>query len=229
MSTILIHDYETTGVGVKKDRPVQIGVCDGNGRIMMNTLCNPCMEIAEGAARVHGITAQHVAEFPDYLIALWSQLHLFKSFEDPIISGFNTSMFDNRMFEECLGHKPLHGFRTLDVMDVIYRHYPDLEQKKLSQLHEQFLKRPLVGAHGAIQDCLGTAAVLEYICEDVGKSPDQLSKELETEQVYSVMPIGKYRGYGVEDVPKSWANWMSNNATDMRPDLEATVEYVLNS
>lgn len=227
--TILIHDYETTGTDVRLDHPVQIGVCDQDGRILMNTLCDPCMEIAPEAEAVHGISAFSVIGFPDYLAALFVEDQLFKAYgtEHTIIAGFNTSMFDNPLMENCLPGCSLSQFRKLDLLDVIYRYYPALEQKKLTELHKNFLGYDLEGAHGAIQDCIGTAKVLEYVCADLGKTPEQLSEELSSPQVYSVMPIGKHRGKPISSVPDTWARWMDSNAKNLRPDLQATVNYLL--
>jgi DNA polymerase III epsilon subunit-like protein len=233
-STLFAYDYETTGTDVTKDRPLQVGVCDWTGRIVINTLCNPAMPIAEEASKVHGISASDLVGFPDYLMALWTQEMVFLSVEDPIIAGFNTSMFDGPMFENCYS-KPVYGeeilikFRQLDLLDVIYRYYPTLEQKKLTYLHSHFLGRELEGAHGAIQDCIGTVEVLKWVCADLGKTPDELVVELKTPQAYEVMPIGKHRGVSVESVPKSWAQWMLSNADRMRPDLQATVELIANN
>jgi len=224
---VLCYDYETTGVDRKKDRPLQIGVCDGTGRVCINTLCDPCMPIDPGASEVHGIAQESVKGFPDYLIALYGQMAFFRAYDDPIIAGFNTSMFDGPMLEACLG-PVLAPYRQLDLLDVIYRYFPELEKKKLTELHETFLGRPLVGAHGAIQDCIGTAEVLREVCRRVERTPDQLVEELKTPKAYEIMPIGKYRGRRLEDIPLSWASWMSSNAEDMRPDLQLTVNAVLN-
>ena len=223
---ILFYDYETTGVDPRKDRPIQIGVCDTEGRIYLNTYCNPCMPIAEEATKVHGISSADLVGFPDYLCAIFSQLQIFKGFESPIVAGFNTSVYDDVMLESCYGEGSLSSYRKLDVLDVVYRYYPTLEKKKLVDLHQHFLGQELTGAHGAIQDCIGTANVLKAVCMERGSAPSELAKELETPQVYPILPIGKHRGRHVEDVPYSWANWMLSNATNMRQDLEATVRWI---
>jgi DNA polymerase III epsilon subunit-like protein len=227
LDNILVYDYETTGISPQSDRPVQIGVCDGGERVVINTFCNPCMEIPEGAAEVHGITQAQVQGFPDYLMALWAQIRVFSGYSDPLLVGFNTSTYDGPMLEACLGYPVLSQYRQLDLLDVIYRYYPTLEHKKLTELHQHFLKQELTGAHGAIQDCIGTARVLLWVCRDLEKSVDDLQAELAVPKPYSVMPIGKHRGKPISQVPSSWARWMLNNATDMRPDLQLTVEAIV--
>lgn len=224
LTNVLIHDYETTGVDVFSDRPVQIGVADGTGRILMSTLCDPCMPIAAEAEQVHGIGAGKLVGFPDYLAALYAEYRLFTGYENPILAGFNTSMFDDPMMEACLGFRL--PFRKLDLLDVIYRYYPSMEQKKLTQLYQQFTGEELAGAHGAIQDCVGTAVVLRHVCEEHKKSVEELVDELSRPKVYSVMPIGKHRGKPIGEVDKGWAQWMLRNADRMRPDLQLSVEWI---
>lgn len=229
---ILAYDYETTGTDIRKDRPLQVGVCDGHGRPLINTLCDPNMEIAKEASDVHGITAESLQGFPSYLTALWMQHLLFDAWgHGTIITGFNISMFDGPMFEHSyslptMGRTVLNAYPQLDLLDVIYRYYPTLEQKKLTYLHKHFLDRELEGAHGAIQDCIGTIKVLKWVCSDLNKTPEQLVTELSEPRAYDIMPIGKHRGVRVENVPQSWAQWMLDNADRMRPDLYETVKLI---
>ena len=226
-ASVLSYDFETTGAKPLIDRPVQIGMCDGNSRILINSLVNPCMEIAAGAVEVHGISADHVRDMPDYLIGLYTLKTTIGLFMDPLIIGYNTSMFDTPMFTACIGHDPIPGLTELDLLDIRYRYWPTAESQKLSAVHLEMTGQELVGAHGAIQDCLGVVAVLKAMCDKLGKSPRELAEELKTPKPYPIMPIGKHKGKALDNVPVSWANWMQNNASDMRPDLQATVDYVL--
>lgn len=225
---VMCYDFETTGANIYADRPVQIGVCDGNGRIMMNTYVNPYMPIPAEATQVHGISDDLVREAPDYVAALWGLGRLlFVQNEEIILAGFNTTRFDTPIFEKCCNTEVANRVTQLDLLDVIYRYWPTLENKKLVGVYEHFTGKPLVGAHGAIQDCIGTAAVLKKVCEHLQKTPDELAEELKTPKVYEIMPIGKHKGKRISEVPHSWAQWMRNNAKDMRADLEKTVNYIL--
>jgi hypothetical protein len=44
--------------------------------------------------------------------------------------------------------------------------------------------------------------------------------------VYMKMPIGKYRGMPIEQVPLSWAHYMGQKQ-DIDQDLRATVNFML--
>lgn len=225
--TVLFFDYETTGVDPLKDRPVEVGIADQDGKVMLDTRCNPLMPIAVGASAVHGIHRKHITTFPTYLQVLKMQLEFFASFEDVIISGFNTSIFDIPMFEACIGSPVLLNYNKLDVLDVVYRYYPTIKDKKLTELYKRAFQEELIGAHGAIQDCIGTARLLEAFCENLGQTPMELALELSIPTAYTIMPVGKHRGKPIEDIPKGWARWMRDNAEGMRPDLRATVDTIV--
>jgi hypothetical protein len=53
----------------------------------------------------------------------------------------------------------------------------------------------------------------------------QLAAEQAQPMPYIVMPLGKYTGVPVDEVPRSWAQFMSDK--DLDPDLRATVDYIL--
>jgi DNA polymerase III subunit epsilon len=62
MNDYVILDLETTGLnaGLKLDEPVQIGLLDSGGNILMDTLVKPTVAIDDEAAATHGITAEMV-------------------------------------------------------------------------------------------------------------------------------------------------------------------------
>lgn len=61
----VILDSETTGIGFQ-DEFVQIGVIDGQGNILLETLVRPTRPIDPGAARVHGLSAVHLIGAPGF-------------------------------------------------------------------------------------------------------------------------------------------------------------------
>jgi uncharacterized protein (DUF3820 family) len=48
-----------------------------------------------------------------------------------------------------------------------------------------------------------------------------------TPVVYDTMPIGKYKGWAIADVPYGWARYMREHASDLRPDLDRTITYIM--
>jgi DNA polymerase III epsilon subunit-like protein len=228
----LIHyfDLETTGVDTKTDRPVQVGLTIVD-RILMNSFCDPCMPVDPGAAKVTGISNDTVQGHPDYIMALWAFFKLLMPPNSAIICGFNSTQFDTPMVDTCMRLNPgcrIAGvYDQLDVLDLLYRYEPTMQSKKLSAAHLELTGKELVGAHGAVQDCLGTKAILAALCEKHGKTTEEFTEELKTPKRYEIMPIGKYSGDLVTAVPRSWAQWMRNNASDMRPDLQLTIDWIL--
>lgn len=220
-------DLETTGAAAT-DRPVQVALVGENGDILYNTLCNPHMQISKEASAVHGIYNEHLVWYPDYQTALWSMrtiIHGWSAGQYPVLFGYNISMFDIPMMNICLGYDWDGG--VLDVLDVVYRYTPDLTSMKLGDVHLALTGHELSGAHGAVQDCIGTLRILETICEKFGTTPEILMEELKQPKAYQILPIGKYKGTQLSSIPYSWASYMRNNADNMRPDLKATVEAVL--
>lgn len=237
-SGIFFFDLETTGTNVKKDRPCQIALLRGmeNPETVMNLLVNPKIAIDPGAQAVHGISNQRVAQEEDYQSGLYKMnQHLHSaivangdgSYTWPILAGFNSSTFDTPMADHCYGRKVFSTYPQLDVLDILYRYYPHLLKKKLSLVYKEFFNEELTGAHGAMEDCYGTARVLDYACKDQNVTAAELVEELKTPVVYDIMPIGKHSGLEVDQVPAGWARWMYENAKDMRPDLDATINYIL--
>ena len=53
----------------------------------------------------------------------------------------------------------------------------------------------------------------------------QLAEEQSQPHPYRVLPLGKYMGVAVEQVPRSWYQFMQNKQLD--PDLRATVDAML--
>lgn len=74
MKELLIFDYETTSNKPESTRGVQLAavsypIVDGNidfdnGTVVMNTLCNPGVDIHHEAAEIHGITTEMVKDMP---------------------------------------------------------------------------------------------------------------------------------------------------------------------
>ena len=95
-------------------------------------------------------------------------------------------------------------------------------------LYEQFMGRPLAGAHDATVDVWATLDLLFRASEILGKDLATLHAEGLVPTPYSVLPISKnHRGKPIQEVPKSWAVWMKKNASGMRPDLAATVDWII--
>lgn len=226
-------DLETTGVKIKESRPVQIGAVyydtvQSNTRIILNMLCNPMLEIDPGASAVHGITGEHIKNMPDYMIASWVFRSLLDNLDPEYLVTFNGSMFDIPLINNLFPAVP-STIKHVDVLDMAYRYFPTCESFKLGNLYNQFLGRPLSGAHDAIIDIVGMLELVDVFVGLIGKPIDVLYAELLVPTPYKVLPISKkYKGWPLDKVPRSFADWLKNTADGpLRPDLKATVDYIL--
>lgn len=229
-----IYDLETTGPKADTARPVQIGALafddNLNTRIVMNTLCNPFEPIPEGASNVHGITDDQVQHMPDYLSALYMLRQTAEAFcpEGAVFGGYNHISYDNTVVHACLNWPGIFSHRPqLDLLQAMFRYRPDLESHKLGAAHLALTGYELVGAHGAIQDCLGCVEILKVLCNDLGMTPSQIADDLSMPEVYAIMPFGKYKGQSTERVPRNYAQFMLRKG-DLSPDLNATMHWIAN-
>lgn len=233
--TYLFLDLETTGVDIKTDIPVQVGMTMSadlvTDRVLMNTLVNPCQPIDPKATEVNRITDQMVIKAPDYAMAVWQLSLVARAVNPCMVVTFNGSQFDLPIIEGITGEAFLPGVPRLDVLDLVYRAFPHSERFNLDTQFQQMFGVPLPGAHDALADLKGTMQLLRAISER-GKSPEEWADELKTPKPYEIFPISKkHKGKPLAEVPKGFANWLQRendkNGTKMRPDLQASVDWIL--
>ena len=67
MATLLALDLETTGIDIKTDLPVQVGLVmrrDGVDSVLIDMLANPGISIPAEVTAIHGISNEQVAGAP---------------------------------------------------------------------------------------------------------------------------------------------------------------------
>ena len=197
----------------------------------INMLCNPGKPIDPGAAAIHGISDAQVANSPsayDVLAYLAEIVAYYSQGRVAFTVGFNSSNFDLPMANHILGH-PAFTIPHIDVLRMVRHKFPEvrgaLGGKKLTELYEVFLGKPLENAHDAVADIGATLDLLGALLERTGMSLAQLAEEQSKPRAYRVLPLGKYMGVAVEQVPRSWYQFMQNKQLD--PDLRATVDAML--
>lgn len=229
---LLGFDIETSGTSREFDVPVQICLVEhatesNQNRILLNTLANPGRQIPKKASDVHGITDASVRSAPDYVIAAWLCTLIVTASKPAYLVGFNSKSFDEPILSRCIGMPVFPGIQHLDVLDLAYRYFPTEPSHKLSDLYSSFFNETLVDAHDAAADVIATLRLAIAMQKKIGLPFDKLVNEMETPMPYSVCPIGKHKGKLLSEIPVSWAKWMRDNASDMRPDLQATVDAIL--
>lgn len=232
-------DFETSGLDIRVDKPVQIGLVlrlytgyEYTDFEAINMLCNPGKPIDPGASAVHGISDDLVADqvsahaAVDYLSKLVSY---YSSGRQSYTVGFNSSNYDLPMANNVL-QRQAFNLPHIDVLRFARRYFPDVKGhlggKTLGELHQVFLGRPLEKAHSAVADIVGTLDLLQALQAKAGATLEQMAEDQAVARPYVFMPLGRYIGLPIEDVPRSWAAFMSTRQ-DLDPDLRATVDAML--
>ena len=240
MSDILLvgFDMESSGLDITRDRPVQIGLVlrlyeNGNytDYPVINMLCNPGKPIDPGAAAIHGISDAQVANAPsayDAVDYLAKTVSYYAQGREAYVCTYNGYSFDVPMANNTISRQAF-AIPHIDVLRMVRHKFPEvrgaLGGKKLTELYEVFLGKPLENAHDAVADIGATLDLLGALLERTGMSLAQLAEEQSKPRAYRVLPLGKYMGVAVEQVPRSWYQFMQGKQLD--PDLRATVDAML--
>ena len=235
-------DFETTGT--VDPYPVQACLVmrqNGTDRVLLNTLVKPRKPIEPEASRVHGITDEAVVHAPDEAVVAWTITTLIRAYTRDVdgtvqqgffLVTFNGANFDVPLLDSLVPH-PLQAHAIplphIDVLRFARHYFPEVKGtnggKTLGELYHIFTNKPLSSAHDAAVDVLGTLELLEAMRIKAGVTIWQLAEEQRRPKPYAVMPIGKYTGTPIDEIPKSWAHFMLDK--DLDQDLRATVEYIL--
>ncbi len=253
---IVFFDIEATGLNVIKDRIIQLAMIKYvPGQLLpdeMVMLINPGpVLISEDAFKVHGISAQMVANKPTFdQIAqkIWDFIG------DSDLAGYNSDRFDIPMLMEEFARTgrefTLDNRNIIDVQKIFYK----MEPRTLSAAYRFYCDKKLVGAHDALEDVKATVEVLkgqiirykdaEYEDHDgnIINNPvvndmkslasftnDSRSVDVTQRLKYNssgeiVFNFGKYNGQKVVDVlsrDKQYYNWI------LEKDFSAQVKQII--
>lgn len=163
----VIFDSETTGLG-PQDEFVQVGVIDGHGNVLLDTLVKPTRPIDPGAARVHGLSAVHLvrerafsAVYPELAAVLGGRR----------VAVYNAD-FDRRILHQTCA---LYGLPVPQVQgwECVMRQYaayrgswnPMTREFRWTGLGKACAAEAInvhtLNAHAAIDDCLMTLRLIE--------------------------------------------------------------------
>jgi DNA polymerase-3 subunit epsilon len=106
----LIIDSETTGLG-SDDELCSIGIIDGSGNTILDSLIKPTRPIPWNVTRIHGITDRHVADAPTFA-DLYPQIA--ELLANEVVVVYNLS-FDRRMLAQSGALHRLPAFRYREV------------------------------------------------------------------------------------------------------------------
>lgn len=173
MTDYVILDTETTGLnnGMKLDEPVSIAVVSPAGETLFNQRIKPSVAIDEGAAAVHGITAEQLTDAPTFG-DIWPEL-------EQVLRGKTLAIYNAPYDVRLLINAAQASGITLPnyTTRCIMREYAAAfgvagktgqpKWWKLAVAYEQQLgykALPLIQtAHDALGDCLMTALIMERL------------------------------------------------------------------
>jgi DNA polymerase-3 subunit epsilon len=163
---LVCFDIESTGLSVKNDRIVQLAIikifADGRENLVKTRLINPGIPIPKEASDVHHITDEMVKDEPYFDRVAKS---LFDLIGDSDFCTFNGNRFDIPMLMEEFARAGFELDMTnrncIDVKRIFHR----MERRDLKAAYQFYCKKPLEGAHDALNDVKATVEVLESMLD----------------------------------------------------------------
>lgn len=253
---IVFFDIEATGLNVVKDRIVQLAMLryepGESGPREWKSLINPGpVLISEEAYKVHGISAQMVANKPTFdqvADQIWEYIH------DADLAGYNSDRFDIPMLMEEFARVGkelnLDNRQTIDVQKIFYK----MEPRTLSAAYRFYCGKTLEGAHDAMADVKATVDVLkgqlikydgvDYVDGDGNVKENAIINDMDQLAAFTndsrtvdvtqrlkynsqgeiVFNFGKYNGKKVVDVlrfDRQYYNWI------LEKDFSAQVKQII--
>ncbi len=166
-SSIVIFDFETTGLDSLRDRIIEVGAIrfeNGKRVADFSTLINPEVPVSETITKITGITPEMLVSQP----RIESIMPDLLSFFDKSILVAHNAEFDMAFLKSAclrLGYQvEWPCFCTLKLSRQLL---PDLESKNLDSLAKHF-GLTFAARHRSIGDCEVTGSVLQALLEKEG-------------------------------------------------------------
>lgn len=167
--TMIIFDFETTGLDTLRDRIIEIGAIkfmDGKRVADFSTLVKPDIPLPEVASKITGITSEMLEGQP----SIEQVLPDFLQFIDHSFLVAHNAEFDMAFLRSAcqrLGYQIEYPcFCTLKMARQLL---PDLESKNLDTLAKHY-GLTFAARHRSIGDCEVTGAVLQALLGKEGQS-----------------------------------------------------------
>lgn len=235
---ILGFDFETTSPKPETADVVQMGAMlvneDGSTEVIFNQLCKPEVDITDGAAEIHGITKEMVADAEPSRIAV-KRLHeyVMDNKDDMILLGHNIVTFDIPILERFGGARI--GVKWIDTLVSAIRVFPEAESHKLGDLAQWLQIGGHENAHDAMADIGMVAGIAQHLRQGLMKSWPELSEWCMSPRILKRCHFGKHKGklwgrppLGANPklyVPGGYVRTVICDKFDPTPDLEATIRY----
>ena len=218
MERIIVLDTETTGV-TPSDRIVELAWIEIDQNLnevdRFRTLVDPEMLISPSAMGVHHITDADVESAPT--IAQVFSVVRPKEFDgDQVVLVGHNCEFDCRYVQD---HIPVK--EQVCTLRLARHFWPDAPDHKLQTMRYFHKLRGGKGAHGALEDCETTLALLRHICGEQKIGLEWIRRLCRGTLRVHRIPFGKHRGSKISELPRGYKVWLLG--TDLDPDLRAAV------
>ncbi|MCQ2286653.1 MAG: 3'-5' exonuclease [Bacteroidales bacterium] len=177
---LVFFDLETTGLGIGKDRIVEISllkIMPSGEEIEKTMRLNPGIHISEESSAVHGIYDEDVANEPTLEQVADDILNFFG---DSDIAGYNSNKFDVPFIVQemarCGKNFDLRNRRMIDVQNIFHK----MEPRTLIAAYKFYCGKNLDEAHHAAAD---TRATYEVLLGQLDKYENAEYKDPKTEKV----------------------------------------------
>jgi DNA polymerase-3 subunit epsilon len=220
-SRAIYYDTETTGIKANKDRIIEIAAYDPVRKAYFEKLINPGCPIPPEATAIHHITDEMVASAPSF-----AQVGVeFTQFceGDVILIAHNNDGFDMHFlryeFERHTLQMP--AWKFLDSLKWARRYRPDLPRHTLQFLREIY-GIAANNAHRALDDVIILHQIFQSLIDDL--SMDDVYSLLNRPRSLQMMPFGKHQGQPLNQVPRTYIQWLTSSGTLDKPENQELKE-----
>lgn len=219
-------DCETTGLDAEKDAIIEVAGIRFRGDEVLDSfesLIDPECPIPESSIAIHHITQEMVIGKPKIRDVLDRMLKLIGNY--PIIGhgvGFDIAVLANA----CRKYQipcPIINNPTVDTLRMA-RLYGGSAVNSLEQLRQHF-NIPAGDAHRAMSDVRVNVALFNQLAKN-HRSTESLFDALSKPILMRIMPLGKYKGRAIKDLPLEYLLWASR--LDFDQDLLFSLRHEIN-
>ncbi|MCH9612026.1 MAG: 3'-5' exonuclease DinG [Chlamydiia bacterium] len=223
--TFVCFDVESTGLDIQNDRIIEIAIVKFKGDEILDsyeTLIDPGVPIPAESIEIHKITPDMVAGKPA-ITEVFSDI--LKLLANSIIVGHNIKYDIGILLAEAARHNIPNKLDKLEAIDTLRlaRLYGESKNNSLQALREHF-DIPIESAHRAMGDVIVNIKVFKYLIQPFAKLAD-LRGKLKKPILMSKMPLGKYKGHLMKDLPEAYLRWAKK--LDFDEDLSYTIAQEL--
>ena len=243
---VIFFDLETTGNMSNHVRIIELAAkkVDIDTLEIVDSLYyklnNDGIPIEKEAFEKHQISEDDVKDLPTFTDAA---KEVYDFFKDCDLGGYYCTLFDNVVLFQSFLRAGIHwDFKNLKVYDI-FTLYKKYNSGKLSDVYQKYTGKELVDAHQADTDIMATLDIYrsqrklgeEFDDEELEVYKDhldmagnfrvRLNENTGAKEIY--LNFGKHKGKTIDQVDKTYFQWMVNNSEGFPVDTRYFAKKVL--